>query len=479
MWRRWLNVIIILLVAGWMLVARIANAQDDQVLLRGPVTALRVEGDRLLIGQGPILIEARITPDSVQVTQRLDLKHHDIRAIAVSQGITFALSEDGLITLDAHGKALDFVRGGGQRLAVRAGRVYAAALNAGARIFKVDGAGKLTRLGTIETPGPALDVATEGDSRLWIAAGDSGVWLYDVRNGAAPRPLIQLNTLTPASVVRSSGLRLFIGHGNRLTILDTISVLSPRLLSTTELDIPQIGDVLIQGNRAFVSGTGGPHVITLDLTNIKTVAKTASFGSDGAGEQLARYNDQLFTGSVLHGLRRVQFTSDKAVLITAWEPTGTSKTCPVAPPVVPQPPNLSSVPDGPITLTWKAACNPVAYELRIDSTPIAILNTAIYTFQPRYGITTWQVTAIDAAGSRADSSVWTFESTVKGWLATPAAPAQFMQVYMPPPVQIDTRAPGTVLTLTGISCVTGLLVVISLAWHIGARAARRREESLH
>ncbi|MCC7451500.1 MAG: hypothetical protein IT324_29090 [Anaerolineae bacterium] len=473
MWRRWLKTIV--LGAGLMFSAPTASAQDVPAL-HGPVTALYITGDRLLIGQGPILIDARITADNVQVTQTVDLKRHDIRAIAVSQGITFALSEDGLTTLDSQNKPLDFARGGGQHLAVRAGRVYVAALNAGLYSFNVDGAGKLTRLGRIETP--AIDVATEGDTRLWIAAGEAGVWLYDVSNAVSPRALIQLNTQTAASVVRSNGLRLFIGHGNRLTILDTISILSPRLASTTVLDIPQVGDVLAKGSRVFVSGTGGPHVIALDITNVKHVVKAASFGSEGAGEQLALYNDQLFTGSIQHGLRRVQFSADKALLIAAWEPTTTAKPCPIGPPVVPQPPNLSSIPNGPVTLTWKAACNPVAYELRIDSTPIAILNTAIYTFQPRHGVTTWQVTAIDAAGKRADGSVWSFETAVDGWLATPPALDQLPQVYTPPPIQIDPHAPGTVLTLTGISCVTGLLVVISIAWYLGARAARRREETL-
>ena len=69
----------------------------------------------------------------------------------------------------------------------------------------------------------------------------------------------------------------------------------------------------------------------------------------------------------------------------------------------PQPPNFGEVPPGPVTLSWKLPCKPVAVELRIDGTPVATLDRVSYTFIPRRGVTSWQVIAIDAAGNRADS----------------------------------------------------------------------------
>src|SRR5437667_5416354 len=93
------------------------NATADLVI-RGPITALRVDANRLLIGQGSLLIIAHVSDNGLSVTETIDLHRHDLRAFAVDHGVILALSEDGLTTQDSSGTVLDFVPGGGQTLAV-------------------------------------------------------------------------------------------------------------------------------------------------------------------------------------------------------------------------------------------------------------------------------------------------------------------------------------------------------------------------
>jgi hypothetical protein len=471
-----LKLLIVLIAALCTAGTDIARSQDAPTI-RGLVTALRLDGDRLLIGQGPTLVEARVTADNVEVLRRIDLGRHDLRAIAVYQGMTLALSEDGLTTLDANGSVIDFARGGGQRLAVKSGRVYVAALSAGVRLLKVDAAGRLTRLGTIQTPGPAADLAPEGDNWLWVAEGDSGVRLYDAANPVAVSALLWLGSLTPVTAVRVAGARLYVGHGRQVSILDTLNVHAPRVLGTffLEGDTARVSDLLIQGNRAYAGriDTQGADVVALDISDAKAITPVARFGDDGAGERLVLHGDDLFIGSSRLGLRRVRFGAGNPVLVAAWEPLGAVSPCPVTAPNSPRPPNLGETPGGLVTLTWTAACNPKAYELQIDGTPVAVLNAPTYTFSPQRGVITWQVTAIDETGQRAPGPVWTFESLADGWLAVPARAPQTALLYTPP-LEIKLQTPGAVLAATCAALLAGLLVIVGGAWLIGMWAENRR-----
>src|SRR5258706_12722528 len=104
------NLVVTLLILGALLSGTSSIYAQDTTTIRGPISAIRIDGDRLLFGQGPKLVEAHVTPQGVEVILTADLKRHDIRAIATSQGITFVLSEDGLTTLDRGGRVLDFAR---------------------------------------------------------------------------------------------------------------------------------------------------------------------------------------------------------------------------------------------------------------------------------------------------------------------------------------------------------------------------------
>ncbi len=471
-----LKLLLILIVAIGPIGAHAARGQDAPPI-RGGVSALHLDGDRLLIGQGPSLIEARVTADGLEVMRSTDLGRHDVRAIAVSQGVTLVLCEDGLTTLDVNGAVIDFVRGGGQRLAVKNGRVYVAALKAGVRLLRVDATGRLTRLGTIQTLGPAADLAPEGDNWLWVAEGDSGVRLYDAASPAAVSVLLWLGNLTPAVAVRVAPARLIVGHASQVSILDTLNIRAPRLLSTFSLEgsTARVGDLLIQGNRVTIgrTDTAGADVVALDISNVKAAAPVASFGDGGAGERLVWYGDDLFIGSGRLGLRRIRFVVGDPVLVAAWEPLGPVSPCAEFILGNPQPPNLGEAPAGPVTLNWTAACHPAAYELQIDGTPVARLDTPAYTFSPQRGLTTWQVTAIDGAGNRASGPAWTFESLVDGWLAAPPGAPQAALLYTPP-LEIKPQTPGALLAVGCAASLVGLLVIVGGAWMIWGWAERRR-----
>jgi hypothetical protein len=452
-----------------------AHAQGD-VSLHGPVTALYLEGSRLWIGQGAMLVEAMITADNVYPVAALDVGRHDIRAVTSWFGITFVLSEDGLTTLDGQRKVLDYAEGGGQRMVVQGGRVFVAALNAGVRILKVDTSGRLTRLGLLNTSGPAHDLASRGEHDLWVAEGTAGLRRYDTRNLQTPEVLAALDDLAPATLVHSSGSRLYVGHANRLTVLDTGNVQTPRVLGSIALDEPdaRIADLLIQGSRAYLGRlqSGGADIMSIDVSDPTAIRPIAAFGSDGAGERLALYGDDLLVGSGRFGLRRVRFGASP-VQVAAWKPLTQSTPCLLVP-TDPQPPNLSTVPGGPVTLHWAMGCDPSAIQVQVNGTPVAPLNGFSYRFTPHTALTTWQVTALDAAGRRIDGPLWTFESVADGWLATPALSPNSILLYTPPAILVDSRSSGFAALIVCGALGIGLCAMIGAVWLLGSLTQRRR-----
>ncbi|MEP7284455.1 MAG: hypothetical protein ABI947_01645 [Chloroflexota bacterium] len=456
------------------------RAQESGAI-RGPITALRFDGNRLLIGQGSTLVEAQVTDSAVQVLRTADLQRHDLWAFAVSQGITFALSEDGLTTFNAKGIELDFARGGGQRLVVKGSRVYIAAHAAGVRILKVEATGKLTWLGNLATAGSALDIVAESETTIWVAESDKGVRLYDTANPLHPTVTTWIGDLVPARVVRRNGTRLFVGQDKRISILDTRSLKAPRLLGTITVTEGAVADLLLAGNQIFVgraedSATKAvnknPDVITFDISNLKTPTMVGTFGGNGAGEQLALHGNDLFIGSGRQGLRRVHFGASEPSLMATWEPLAAAPSCVLSAPTLPQPPNLAEVAEGPIELHWASMCPASSYELRINGVLTATLTEPTYTLNTNSKRITWQVTALDSGEKRVAGPTWIFDAALKGWLATPAAPPSKL-VYVAPIVMLDFRSPGTVLATTCAALVIGLVIVVVGAWLIGSRSAQR------
>jgi hypothetical protein len=233
--------------------------------------------------------------------------------------------------------------------------------------------------------------------------------------------------------------------------------------------------LLIQGSRVFVgrADASGADVLSLNVSNPAAMIPLAAFGADGAGEHLALSGDDVLIGSGRLGLRRVRFESGAPVQIAAWEPLGQAASCALTVPTDPQPPNLSAVPVGPVTLQWKTDCRPAAVQVLINGTPVAPLDGPSYRFSPRSALTTWQVTALDAAGRRADGPRWTFESLVDGWLATPVPAPNHAVLYIPPPLLLDWHSSGFVGILACAALGSGLGVVVGVAWLLGSLAQRR------
>ncbi len=444
--------------------------------IRGPITALYQEGDHLFIGQQATLIEAQITDTDVRVIRTLKLNRHEIRAFAVNQNVALVLSEDGLTTLDANLNILDFVQGGGQRLAVSGDRVYVAALEAGVRVLRLGTSGKLEKLGALTTIGPAADVAAEVNGLLWVAESVQGVRLYDTRNLTTPIALSWLRDLAPATVVRVSGPRLYVGYGNHIALVDTINLKGPKLLSALALDDKQatVGDMAIQGSHLYIGrlNKAGPDMVSFDVSNPKAALAESSVGNNGAGERLALSANNLFIGSVQVGLQRISLGADRPSLVATWEATNKDD-CTIKPPGDPQPPNLGEAPHSAVTLKWSTTCHPVSYEVRINGQVAGTTHDPSYSFTPQGGLISWQVTAIDGSGSRAAGPTWHFEVTDDGWLTAPAAPPNASPVYAPPLVLVDSRSPAAIIATTCAAIIVGLLLIVGAAWFFGSRAEER------
>jgi hypothetical protein len=222
--------------------------------------------------------------------------------------------------------------------------------------------------------------------------------------------------------------------------------------------------------------SSGPDFVILDLSKPTSATVSERFGTSGTGERLALHGDDLFVGSGRAGLRRLQFLAGKPQLVATWEALGSVEPCTVGAPVMPQPANLSETSNNPITLSWKSACGPVAYELRIDGTAVATVEAPTYAFAPRHEITTWQVTAIDAEGHRATGPEWTFETRRDGLVNAPAQPPSQTLLYVPPPVVVELKSPASVVAATCGAAIVGLVVIVAGAWAIGAWSERRARD---
>jgi hypothetical protein len=432
----------------------------------------------------------------VQIQRAFDLKRHDLRDITTSGATLLVLTEDGLSTLGADGQVIDFVRGGGQQIAVSGGRVYVAARDMGARILQIDPAGHLTLLGAVPTLGPALQVAADTPNQVWVAEGNSGVRLYDTTNPRAVVLRQWIGDRIPAAIVRLYNNRLFIGHGGSLSIFDTGA--PPRLLSTTSIDSPNqdshasVADLLVLDSRVFVGRTDpqstGADLVVLDIAAQGESHVLARIGTQGAGEHLALRGDDLFIGSARGGLARIYVGHGDPVPVASWGITASAATaCSVSAPLAPQPPDLSTVFASPVVLSWHSGCA-AAHELRINGKPVTaqgvIENAGIdpvtgadvyrYAFTPPPGaFVTWQVTAIDAAGNRAESPLWRFEAVTPGWLVTPAPLTRANLLYRPPLIDLDANSPAELLVTTCGALCAGLLVISGAAYWLGLQVQRR------
>lgn len=477
------------------------------------MTALLADGDHLLVGAGTRLFQMTVTSDGLQVARSIDLGRTTIRALGASGSVHLALTEDGLTSLDSLLKPVAFLPGGGQRLAISGNQVYIAALKAGVRVVQVSANGQLTRLGAFDTAGPAFDLSLDPANHLWVAEGNAGLMLYDTANLNAPAVLTTLPAYTPALVVRSSGPRLIIGHGENVSILDS-STGSLRPLTTLPLvDIRTptpdpaatasatqdaaltgtssgVSDIIELGSRLYVgrsAGDGsGPDVVILNVAGDGAVKIMARIGERGSGERLALLGDDVFIGAEQDGIQRARLYRGAFTVVQPWSVSATTQApCAAVAPTDPVPPNLASVNDNPLRLEWRSACAD-SFEVHINGKLVATLKAVDsaatpsadsadssgklryqYTFSPPQGQIEWQITALNSSGTHADGPTWRLEALPGGWAATPQPVPSQSLIYRPP--LLDLHSPsGIVLVLGG-----GVLVIVIGSWWIGNWAERR------
>jgi hypothetical protein len=171
------------------------------------------------------------------------------------------------------------------------------------------------------------------------------------------------------------------------------------------------------------------------------------------------------------------------VLILIWLPfialikTRAQGMCVASVPYAPQPQDRAEVLDMRVTLEWRVDCA-VSVELRMNGVFMTTLEGQVTTFNvdAQAGVNTWQVTAIDEVGNRAESPVWQFERDTGNWLATPQMISTDAVIYAPtavPRVLIDVNAPSVLVSLLCGSLCGGLGLVVIVAWMLGLRAQRR------
>lgn len=491
MLRRALGLALVVLALLWP--ATVHRAQENTANTQ-PFTALWSDGDRVLIGQGAALIYTQVTPNDLKAGRILPLENHEIRDLAASGQYTLALSDAGLTALDALGTLTGFVPGGGQRLTVDGARLYVAALGAGVRILELDTAGALRTLGTVQTAGPARDLVL-GGGLLWVAESNAGVRVYEIQDGAAPRPRFAFGEFTPAAAVRlSTNGRLYIGHADRLSIIETGD--APRLLSS--LTLPgTVSDLAIRGSRVYAALAGGTaDAAAIDTAPDGTARITALVtdpdnpGALGSGVRLARRGDDLFVLTWRAGLWRVRFGRGDPLLINHWpapeRAAGQAERCAATPPTEPGPPDRGKADAHEIALTWKAACAE-RFEVWVNGKSVASLPAESaptdtphqsfgHTLPAHVGVLTWQVVSIDAQGHRAVSPLWRFEAQPEAWAGAPDVMPAIARLYSPPP--LDLQQPEGVLFATVLALCAGAFIVGTAAWVLGALAGRRAADRL-
>ncbi len=458
-----------------------AHAQTSA--LAGGVTALALVGDRLLIGQNATLVDAAITSTDLSVNRTIDLRQGAIRAIvpvtADSNPNLLILTEEGIRLLDPADKLLAYYPGGGQRLIVKGARVYVAALDAGVTIYALAN-GTLKPIGHVETP--AEDLAPEGATWLWVAAGDQGVRLFDLTDPAKPSILYEsdgANDLRPAHLVRTSGTHLFVGYADRLVVFDTLDIKAPRRLSDLALDsaTASAGDLILSGGVALMGriDLAGADVVLLDLANPKAIRQTATEGDAGAGDRIALHGSDLFVGSERLGLRRLHLSGTTVSAVAAWG-LADSAPCTDVTPLNPNPPNLSEITRAAsITLTWAAACPAPHYAVEVNGKRVAVTDQPRWTLTPTGDAIDWRVIALAADGSpRQRGPAWSFEFAARGYTATPPITHLESILYVPPRVLVDLSSPGAVIIETCAALSLGLLAIIGGAIAINGWSEHRR-----
>lgn len=233
---------------GALVVHDLSDPANPRVLGRlgrpGQVLGVALDGERAYLAGGSFgaAVVDVSSPEAPVLLGRYDTPG-SVRRIAVRDGIA-ALADDirGLEIVSfadptkPHGLASipsrDKVRG----VAWRGALLATAEESAGVRLFDVTLAGSPRRLPPIEKPRPALDVALCDGGLLLVAAGDTGLAVWDVGDPSRPRAAASVPMPGRARSVACSGGIAVVGCGDRgVAIVDLSQAGAPRRISTMAL----------------------------------------------------------------------------------------------------------------------------------------------------------------------------------------------------------------------------------------------------
>jgi hypothetical protein len=198
-------------------VAQVGGLMRAVLIEPGGLTALAAEGESLL--------RIQAIGSSLSVRDRLDPGLGAINDLASDGPSRFALTEGGLLVMEASGDGLPvqqaFVPGGGQAIAASGGYALIAAREAGLRIVDARSPQAPQLALTLPLSGDAQDVAiAPGGERVYVAGGQAGVHVIDLSNPADARLERSLPTPEPVGAVAAVGGLIAAAGDDRVYVLD-------------------------------------------------------------------------------------------------------------------------------------------------------------------------------------------------------------------------------------------------------------------
>ena len=159
-------------------------------------------------------------------------------------------------------------------------------------------------VGTVDTPGQAWDVATDG-AYAYVSDRTGGLRVYDLAHPTSPSEVaVTLEGQADVLDVVLNGDRAWVAAGpSGLHALDVSEPGEPRGLGSHMLSDRVIG-VVIDGDRAFIAA-GDEGLVELDVSDPSDMAETARWAMPGAAERLARLGDWVYVAAESGGLQLV------------------------------------------------------------------------------------------------------------------------------------------------------------------------------
>lgn len=296
----------------------------------------------ILASEGSSLVRVSNTFGPIEVIARADLDYGMILALLAGPPYVLALAEEGLLVLPREAEGIptpiSFLAGGGQAMALHSNLIAVVSQQSGLRLIRLDTNGALTELSRLVLSAPggeaahALDVTLSSDLQfVYVATGEHGVHIIDIRDPAAPQQVGSLPGVTPAEAVTMSGALLAVGSAGRVVLADpslgagVVGVYAPLrnarrvimqdgyayiadetdgvkilwlaapdrpLLIYGEIDHPA-SDLALVGNYLFVAGKGELRI--LDISSRYRPLSLGRIALDGNAESMrVEVNDQGF-----------------------------------------------------------------------------------------------------------------------------------------------------------------------------------------